>query len=114
MTLRYRRVMSSYKKVGGFLPTDIAGCELWIDFSDASTLFTDAGSTPISSDGDLIYQANDKSGNGYNATQETEGARPLYKVGVKNGLSIAKFDGTDDRMAAGLGGKFKGLEIGAH
>ena len=68
----------------------------WYDFSDATTLFTDAGSTPVSSDGDLIYQANDKSGNGKHLTQITEGLRPLYKVGIQNGLSVGRFDVTDD------------------
>ena len=56
---------------GGFVPTDIAGCKLWIDFSDATTLFTDAGSTPVANDGDLMHdipldemiRINDPSGN---------------------------------------------------
>jgi hypothetical protein len=81
---------------GGFTPTDIAGCEFWLDFSDATTLFTDAGSTPVSSDGDMIYQVNDKTGNGNTFIQATEGYRPLYKTGIKNGNSISRYDGSDD------------------
>jgi hypothetical protein len=76
---------------GGFLPTDIAGLQLWLDFSDASTLFVDAGITPVSADGQAIYQANDKSGNGKNLTQATAGKRPLYKTGIKNFLSCGQF-----------------------
>jgi hypothetical protein len=72
-------------------PTDIVGCKLWLDFSDATTLFTDAGSTQVSSDGDLIYQANDKSGEGNNATQSGDSAyRPTYKVNIQNSLSVAR------------------------
>lgn len=70
-------------------PTDIAGCKLWFDFSDANSLFTDAGLTKVANDGDLIYQVNDKSGNEYNARQITSNVRPLYKTGIKNGLSVA-------------------------
>ena len=83
---------------GGFVPTDIAGCKLWIDFSDPTTLFTDAGSTPVSGDGDAIYQANDKSREGNNVTQSSSGNRPLYKTGIQNGLSIGRFDGANDYL----------------
>ena len=79
----------------GWSPTDIAGCQLWLDFSDASTLFTDAGITRVQNDGDLIYQANDKSGNGKHLTQSIEANRPKYKTGIKNGLSTGLFEATD-------------------
>ena len=100
MSLKYRHVMSSYKKaVGGITaPTDIAGCKLWLDFSDADTLFTDAGSTKVSADGQAIYQANDKSGEGNNALQSLETDRPLYKTNVKNSLSVSRFDGANSMM----------------
>lgn len=77
-------------------PTDITGCLQWLDFSDANYMFTDAGTTKVSSDGDAIYQVNDKSGNNNHATQSTAGSRPLYKTGIKNSLPVARFDGTDD------------------
>lgn len=70
-----------------FVPTDITGCTLWLDFSDADCLFTDAGTTKVSSDGDLIYQANDKSGNNNHATQSNSAYRPSYKTGAQNSLS---------------------------
>jgi len=79
---------------GGFLPTDITGCLLWYDFSDADTLFTDAGSTKVANDGDLIYRANDKSGNNKHVEQPTEADRPSYKKSVKNGLSSILMPGT--------------------
>lgn len=85
------------REAGGFVdPTSIAGLQLWLDFSDATTLFADAGTTPVSSDGDAIYQANDKSGNSRHATQSSINSRPLYKTGIHNGLSVAKMDGVND------------------
>lgn len=81
---------------GGFLPTDISGCLTWIDFSDANYLFTDAGVTKVSSDGQIIYQANDKSGNGKNAVRINASNNTLYKTNIKNGLSSALFGGSND------------------
>ena len=83
---------------GGFLPTDIANCKLWVDFSDANTLFTDAGSTKVSNNGDLIYQANDKSGNNYHLTQSTSAKRPTYTTAQQNGLSTALVCGTNYKL----------------
>ena len=85
--------------VSTFVPTDVSNMILWYDFSDANYLFTDAGSTKVSSDGDAIYQANDKSGNGYHLVQATAGYRPLYKTNVQNSKSVARLDGSDDWMA---------------
>lgn len=82
-------------------PASISGCKLWIDFSDTDTLFTDAGSTKVSSDGDAIYQANDKSGLNNHLTQSTSGYRPLYKVNIQNSLSASLYDGADDNLIRG-------------
>lgn len=86
---------SSQAAGGAWSPTDITGCKLWVDFSDANYLFTDAGLTKVSSDGDAIYQASDKSGNSANVTQLTASKRPLYKTGIQNGLSASYYDGDD-------------------
>lgn len=77
------------ENIGGaeFLPTDIAGLRLWYDLSDATTMFTDAGITPVSLDNDAIYQINEKSGVGSNLIQTNIARRPLYKTNVRNGLS---------------------------
>jgi hypothetical protein len=89
--------------VSTFVPTDVSNMIIWIDFSDANYLFTDAGSTKVSSDGDAIYQANDKSGNDYHVVQATAGSRPLYKTNIQNSKSVARFDGSDDWMDKAYG-----------
>jgi hypothetical protein len=76
-------------------PDELADLERWWDFSDAATLFTDAGTTPVSSDGALIYQANDQSGNGDHAVQATAGNRPEYKTAIQNGRAAALFTASD-------------------
>jgi hypothetical protein len=79
-------------------PASIAGLVAWYDFSDANTLFTDAGSTKVSADGDLIYQANDKSGNNYHISQATSAQRPLYKTGIQNSLASMLIDDEVSRL----------------
>ena len=63
-----------------FIPTDISGCVLWLDGLDASSITSSSGSVSV---------WNDKSGNGYNATQNTSGNRPTYSNNgvVMNGTS---------------------------
>lgn len=75
-----------------FVPTDIAGMKLWLDFSDLTTLYqTNDTSTPVTADGQKIGYVADKSGNGTNVTQATDGNRPTYKASILNSLSVARF-----------------------
>ncbi len=78
-----------------FTPNGISGLVAWYDFSDPTTLFTDAGTTRVVADADLIYQANDKSGTAVNIIQATSGNRPLYKTAIVNGRSVARFVSND-------------------
>jgi hypothetical protein len=60
----------------------------------AAQSFTDAGSTPVASSGDLVYQVNDLSGGGTHLIQATSGARPVWRTnlgpgGDKNGLEFS-------------------------
>ncbi len=75
----------------GFSPLNVSGLVAWYDFSDAATLFTDAGTTQVSADGQSIYQANDKGSNGHNVAQTVVGQRPVYKVNIQNGKSVGRF-----------------------
>ena len=73
-----------------FDPTSITGLELWYDQSDITTLWTDDGTTQVSSGGDLVYRWDDKSGNAGHARQSgTSTLRPTYQtIGIQ-------FDGGD-------------------
>lgn len=68
-----------------FDPTSIAGCKLWLDAADTST---------ISLSGSDVTQWNDKSGNGYNFTQGTSAYRPTSGTRTQNGKNVIDFDGT--------------------
>jgi hypothetical protein len=71
-----------------FLPTDIAGCQLWLDAADATTISIGTG----------VSQWNDKSGNTRNAIQATAASQPAYITAGKNGLNLVRFDGSNDGM----------------
>lgn len=72
-------------------PTDISDCVVWVDFSDTDNMFTDAGTTKVSTNGDLIYQVTNK-GSGTDFVQTTETWRPKYYSNSQNGLSTAYFN----------------------
>lgn len=66
---------------GGFAPTDISGCVLWLDASQITGL----------SDGDSMATWEDLSASGEDAAQGTGGLQPTYKTGIINGLPVARF-----------------------
>jgi hypothetical protein len=76
----------------------VSGAALWLDASQQSSLFTDAGATYVSTDGQAVYQWNDLSGNSRTALQTTLANRPLYRSPANghNGLSTTSYDGTND------------------
>lgn len=98
---RQRQHVAQYgggRGVVAFGPSTISGLSAHYDFTDATTLYTDAGTTLVTADADAIYQANDKTANAYHLTQSAAGQRPLYKTNIVNSKSVARFDGTDDLM----------------
>lgn len=67
----------------------------WFDPSDITTLFQDdAGTVPVTADGQTVGMMRDKSGNGHHALQATAGSRPTYRA--SSGLAWLQFDGVDD------------------
>lgn len=72
----------------GFVPTDIAGCVLWLRADGITGL----------SDGDAVTTWPDESGEGNDATQATTAKKPSYETGVLNGLPVVRFDGVDDLL----------------
>ena len=65
-----------------FKPTDIGGCQLWLDAADATTLTLS---------GSIVTQWRDKSGSGNNATPVYTG--PTLVQNVKNSLPGLSFSG---------------------
>jgi hypothetical protein len=89
-------IASAARRRGGFIPTDVAGCAVWLDFADSSTLFdaTSGGSTPAA-DGN-IRRIEDKSGNSRHFIEHASNRAPIRKLAQINGLDVAYF--TSDFM----------------
>jgi hypothetical protein len=82
-----------------FTPQAIAGLQLWLDASDASTLYdATTGGSLVAADG-AIARWEDKSGNARHMTQGTSGSRPTRKTTIKNSLDVLRFDGSNDFMS---------------
>ncbi len=70
----------------GFVPTDIAGCQLWLK--------ADAGITKDGSN--YVSKWADQSGNGNDAVQAVGSAQPLWVDGILNSKPVISFDGIGD------------------
>ena len=86
---------------GTWTPAQIS-TSLWLDAADASTITIATG----------VSQWNDKSGNGWNATQVTSANQPT--PGVDGGVNCLSFDGNDSMtlgnlMASATSGFYIGL-----
>jgi hypothetical protein len=76
---------------------------LWLDASDASTLFdATTGGSLVAADG-LIARQNDKSGNAYNFSQASTSIQPTRKIEIQNGRDGVLYPGGSGHLArAGL------------
>ena len=74
----------------------VSGAALWLDASQQNTIFTDAGTTPVTTSGQSVYQWNDLSGNNRHAIQATSGNRPTWvpPASGQNGLGVVGFNGS--------------------
>lgn len=71
---------------------------LWLDASDASTLYdATTGGSLVAADG-AVARIEDKSGNARHLTQGTLLSRPLRKTLIQNSLDVLRFDGSNDWM----------------
>ena len=71
-----------------FSPLDLTPA-LWVDAADTTT---------VTLASNAVSEWKDKSGNNRHLTQTTAGSRPGYVSGEQNGLSVVRFDGTDDYL----------------
>ena len=82
---------ATWPRVGSVVEA-ITGLQLWLDASDASTLFdATTGGSLVAADGG-VARWEDKSGNARHATQATSGSRPLRKTSQQNGLGTLFFN----------------------
>jgi hypothetical protein len=65
-------------------PNTLPGLRLWLDAQDGATITTSAG---------LVTQWDDKSGNGFNATQADPARQPVVNSTAINGNQGVRFDG---------------------
>jgi len=72
-----------------FMPTSLPGIALWLDAADASTI---VGTAP------LVNEWKDKSGNGLNATKNTDVAPTYSSTGFNNGLPGVLFNSSTTRL----------------
>jgi hypothetical protein len=80
-------------------PKSLSGLQLWLDASDASTLYdATTGGSLVAADGG-VARWEDKSGNGNHATQSTEANRPLRRSSVVNSRDAIDFDGSNDGLS---------------
>jgi hypothetical protein len=83
----------------GNVVTGITGLQLWLDASDALSLFdATTGGSLVAADGG-VARWEDKSGNARHMTQATSGSRPTRKTAIQNSLAVLRFDGSNDFMS---------------
>lgn len=93
-------------------PREIQGCQLALDASIATSLYdATSGGSLVAADG-AVARWEDQSGNGFNVTQSTAGARPARRVASMNGNDSLQFDG-GDLLAQSAASQSKFLHLAA-
>jgi|GEM_PF-4306931 len=72
------------------------GMQLWLDASDDTTVFSDAGCSSIASANGSVSCWKDNSGHGNNAVA---GNSPTFKTNIMNGLSGISFNGSTNYLS---------------
>jgi hypothetical protein len=86
-------------RASGFNPLSLTSLSLWLDASDATTLFQDSGgTTSAAADNDPVGRWSDKSGNSRHATMATDANRPVISSTRVNGRFAIGFSGSPQRL----------------
>jgi len=86
---------------GAFNPLSLSPA-LWLDASDASTLFTTAEGSTLSGANGSVGRWEDKSGNAWHATAASN--LPIRKVEEENGRDVVQFNGTNNLLGVTASG----------
>jgi hypothetical protein len=97
--------LAGYRLPSGpqFAPDQLTGLKLWLDASDAQTLYQSNGGSLAAADGDPVGYWSDKSGSLNHSVQASGTSKPALKVAVKNGKNVIRFDGVNDFLDCGTG-----------
>lgn len=94
---------------GDWTPLSVSGLQSWLDWSDNTTIFKDAGVT-LASDGDYCVQINDKTGDGKYIRQTNTGRCGIYKTGIQNGNNaLLNAGATRGQTFSGYGGVLRNV-----
>lgn len=77
-------------------PPVTSGLVLWLDASYAT--YQSSGGSAAVSDGDVVGEWQDQSGNGNDVTQATGTAKPTLQTAELNGRPVLRFDGSNDYL----------------
>jgi hypothetical protein len=102
--------LGSTKGGSSFSPLALSPA-LWLDASDASTLYDSTSGGSLTAPNGTVARWEDKSGNGRHATQSTAVSQPLRKTSVQNGRDVVRFDGANDGMGFGDYTSTNGLSV---
>lgn len=82
----------------------VSGASLWLDASYQASLYTDAGSTVVTTSGQSVYRWADLSGNARHANQATSASRPTWTAPAsgQNGLGFLTFNGSSSYLSVSI------------
>jgi hypothetical protein len=93
-------LLSSAAEDEAFDPSSIAGYSRDWNFADITKLSKDvAQATPVTADGDTIGAIEDSVDGQLLTAPADDTTRPLYKTNIQNGLSVGRFDGSNDYLS---------------
>ena len=87
-----------YGRSASFSPLSLSPA-LWLDASDAATLFQSNGGAAAAADGDPVGYVLDKSGSANHLIQVTGTSKPTLKLAIQNAKPVIRFDGVNDFFA---------------